>query len=492
MPVIDYIDGPNRDIYLHADTVGASVHPIDIYTEMRILRRTDESLRKYDVFLTAKGKDEKGGGKYTERYVICMNGTRIVPYDTSHTLTITGVIITDDGQEGIACFDRTPLNPATIVDINYVPPQVEVIEVSSGSGLSQEEHDNLMALPASVINFDLTDYDQHGTVGAILVRSAYNGVVEVNLDSSYSGVEFPIGMKHQPVNNIPDALILLDRFHLSGLCINGDTPIPAGTNLNGVNFCSGGTIDRTILIPNTTVTTNGTKFKGIILTGTLNGRTEMKGCVLEDLVGIRGNVLDSSFSGAIGFDDSSGQTTVMARCYSSGEKGIPVFSLYDVKLSVTDWIGKGILADKTGTSYLGISCSGGVFDIAVSCVAGFIIFTGDGTVDEDLSGAGCIVADSFMLNKDNISTEVWANIVAQELINDTNFIKSIEGGRWKILDNQMLFFKKDNVTEIARFNLLDVDGNPTEQDVYERTLAQMTSDSDVFTSDMTTITVDSE
>lgn len=135
MTIIASIDGPNRDIYLHADTVGAEVHPIDIYKEMRALRRTTESLRNYTVFLSAYGNVPKGPGKATERYVVCNEGTRIIPYDTSHALTITGTLITDDAQEGVACFDRTSLSPGVTVDINYVPPQVEVITISTGSGL---------------------------------------------------------------------------------------------------------------------------------------------------------------------------------------------------------------------------------------------------------------------------------------------------------------------------------------------------------------------
>lgn len=152
MALIDHIDPTNRDVYLSADTVGASIHPIDIYKEYRTLRRTTESLRQYLPFMTAKGYDEKGSGKYTERYVVLLSGTRLIPYDVSHALTVTGTIITDDGQEGIACFDRTPLSGTTRVDINYVPPQVEVITVSGGSGLSTAEHDKLMAIPAAAVN----------------------------------------------------------------------------------------------------------------------------------------------------------------------------------------------------------------------------------------------------------------------------------------------------------------------------------------------------
>jgi hypothetical protein len=48
------------------------------------------------------------------------------------------------------------------------------------------------------------------------------------------------------------------------------------------------------------------------------------------------------------------------------------------------------------------------------------------------------------------------------------FIAGIEGGRWKIDDNQMIFYADDNATEIARFDLLDKTGDPAEQNIFER------------------------
>lgn len=42
-------------------------------------------------------------------------------------------------------------------------------------------------------------------------------------------------------------------------------------------------------------------------------------------------------------------------------------------------------------------------------------------------------------------------------------------GRWKIVSNQMVFYKDDNVTEIARFDLFDDAGTPTMDAVFERT-----------------------
>jgi hypothetical protein len=44
----------------------------------------------------------------------------------------------------------------------------------------------------------------------------------------------------------------------------------------------------------------------------------------------------------------------------------------------------------------------------------------------------------------------------------------IQFGRWKIIGNQMIFYKADNVTEVARFNLFDDLGAPTMDSVFER------------------------
>jgi len=49
-----------------------------------------------------------------------------------------------------------------------------------------------------------------------------------------------------------------------------------------------------------------------------------------------------------------------------------------------------------------------------------------------------------------------------------DFIRNIEEGRWLIKNNQMIFYGADNKTIVAKFNLYDKDGQPTEQNVFER------------------------
>lgn len=50
-----------------------------------------------------------------------------------------------------------------------------------------------------------------------------------------------------------------------------------------------------------------------------------------------------------------------------------------------------------------------------------------------------------------------------------NSIYDIQFGRWRIVGDQMIFYKEDNSTEVARFNLFDDAGNPTMDAVFERT-----------------------
>lgn len=51
---------------------------------------------------------------------------------------------------------------------------------------------------------------------------------------------------------------------------------------------------------------------------------------------------------------------------------------------------------------------------------------------------------------------------------DVTFIRDIEGGRWRIVGTQMVFYKEDNVTEVARFNLFDTNGSESASNVFER------------------------
>lgn len=51
---------------------------------------------------------------------------------------------------------------------------------------------------------------------------------------------------------------------------------------------------------------------------------------------------------------------------------------------------------------------------------------------------------------------------------DLAFVRQIEQGRWRIVSNQMIFYDTDGVTPLRVFNLKDINGIPSNVNIFER------------------------
>ena len=91
------------------------------------------------------------------------------------------------------------------------------------------------------------------------------------------------------------------------------------------------------------------------------------------------------------------------------------------------------------------------------------------TVVQISGGSGLSAAESDKLmslpSADTTAATVWAKDGAGEKL---SFTAAVNGGKWTIAGNQMVFFDTDNMTEVARFDLFDADGNPTMDAVFTR------------------------
>lgn len=77
-----------------------------------------------------------------------------------------------------------------------------------------------------------------------------------------------------------------------------------------------------------------------------------------------------------------------------------------------------------------------------------------------------VIYDKLNVIDNKIDTTVSTNLTA---INDRiEQIYQLTAGRWIIKDNQMIFYKDDNETEVARFNLFDNNGSPSMDAVFDR------------------------
>lgn len=247
VPVISSIDGDTRRIYLLQGVT--DFHWIDdIYKEYRNLRRTDESLRKWEPFLSASGNEPKGQGKATPRLLKLLTDsrsitTKVVPYDESGTINVTGEAITDIADTDPELFDITTITSAVI--IQYEPPSAEVIVIDN-----------------------------------ITKRLDYGGIVHFDATSSYTGQEHPSGTAAEPVNNVSDVIAIASLYGIREVhIISGTFTIPS-TMHSWVFVGVGG--DATIVVNGNDL--SGSKIEGLNVIGNLgitDGTLKITECVLS-------------------------------------------------------------------------------------------------------------------------------------------------------------------------------------------------------------------
>lgn len=139
MALIASINGATRRVYLNAaDAVGGvlTFHPTDdLYFAYRAFRAANESARPFDPFMEAATLVNKGGGKFTPKFVTLLAGTKLVIPAGVTEVNITGELLTDDGSRP---FDTSLVTGPCI--INYRPAEAEVIKVtSSGNEYSLDQ-----------------------------------------------------------------------------------------------------------------------------------------------------------------------------------------------------------------------------------------------------------------------------------------------------------------------------------------------------------------
>lgn len=165
MPKVASVDYTAKRIYLSAETVGVDLDTLDIFKEVRALRRTDTEGRKFYPMIIADGNKPKQPLVFTAISIELLYGCRIVPFDTSHTLKLVRDTFTDDGFAGSGIFDRTPLSPTSMVDIDVDVKEVEVREVVVGSAVTAQD---IVDIKNAVWDEPYSNHTIAGTFGKLM------------------------------------------------------------------------------------------------------------------------------------------------------------------------------------------------------------------------------------------------------------------------------------------------------------------------------------
>ena len=134
MSLVSNVDYINKRIYLSSSTVGATIDTVDVYKEVRALRSSTDSHKNFRPMIIAGGNIQKTPTTFTPKFVQLLYGCRIVPFNTSHSITLVRDTFTDDNFTGAEVFDLSSLSVGVGVNIFVDFDQVEVVTVNtSGS-----------------------------------------------------------------------------------------------------------------------------------------------------------------------------------------------------------------------------------------------------------------------------------------------------------------------------------------------------------------------
>jgi len=141
-------DGVNKLIICDDGTISLNVKAMySMWKEWMLV--SDNS--KYAQAFRVVGGDPTVGNNIITPYFFLLNGWKIRPQEANHTLSVDGILLTDDSSDAFV----DTLGTYRIGINQILPIYTETVMVNTGgSGLSQEEHNRLYGVPTATENAD--------------------------------------------------------------------------------------------------------------------------------------------------------------------------------------------------------------------------------------------------------------------------------------------------------------------------------------------------
>jgi len=379
-PIVDQWDGENRRIYLKQGVV--NYYPIeDIYHEYRYARRTDEELRKYEPLLRAEGNVAKGAGAFTPRYVVLLNGTKIIPYNESAQINQLGDMITDNPDVDPSLYDISGLTVAKPIFIK--PSEAETIQLNSEA----------------------------------IVYSSFQGAVWYDVNSPYSdkgSASRPNGNTERPVNSIPLAVQIAKERGFIKIELRSDCMLTAGDDIRGMIIHGVNSILTHVFVEDSAETIK-CEFKNVHITGVLDGQSSLIDCEIGNLNYINGEMHHCQLNETITL--GGGTSAILCDCYS----GVPGTDTPTINmggsgqsLALRDYHGGIKITNKTGIEPISLDISSGQVKLGADVTNGIIVCRGIGRITENLSSGATIIDQ--MVNDVNFSNSNWNTLLSEHQI----------------------------------------------------------------------------
>lgn len=349
------------------------------------------------------------------------------------------------------------------------PPDFVVCDVSGGNLVC---YDTVQAKfvnpiePAAYVTVTKTSSSSATLQDLEAVQYAsFQNAVWIDAVNGQSGVAYPVGTAEYPVDNLTDAKIVAQERGFHRMCIVGSFAFQATDDIEGFDIMGENAQHSAITIASG-CSTKDSRFDNVFMSGVLSGGgTCFHRCELGDLSGLQGTLWNCIISGNLVLAGTPSDIVMMIECYL----GTQFVGLFEIDmggdgcaLGMRAFTGGLRIKNKSGASKVAIDFVSGRLELMDTVTAGTFFIRGVGEITKNES-TGCTFHTNPLTQAIKTETDKIAGIDANilDILSYTDFINEIEGGKWEIAGDEMIFYKADNVTEIARFTITrDAEGNP--------------------------------
>jgi hypothetical protein len=351
---------------------------VDLYSDGKEDWVANENLRKFRFPISTAGGNPLPGEKALGSTFFLNADWKVRPYNASHRLIINGNFYSTDGTDPFL----DTIGTFTV----RIMQQVSSLVDSTIQQLAEIEY------------------------------ASFSGGVTVDVGSSYSGTDYPVGTPQAPVNNLLDALDIASERGFNAFFIMGDITIDSGLNFTQMTFI-GESMDKSEFTVDSDADVSSCEFYECTLQGTLDGKCKVKECNIKDVNYISGVVELCILSGEITL--GGGAEAYFLDCWAGTHLGTPPsINLGGTGQTLVMQNFNGYISWKnlTGISdQANASLNAGWIVLEDTINNGFINIIGTGTV-EDYTTGNATVNVEHLVCPHNMADHVWSHISGMKIL----------------------------------------------------------------------------
>ena len=258
------------------------------------------------------------------------------------------------------------------------------------------------------------------TSQSLLEFASYQGHVWIDMINGPAGVDFPIGTRQMPVDNVADALLIAAAVGLDKLAPLGNLTLASGEDVSAFTILGSGATTTTLTVDTGAITTN-TQILECTVLGVLDGFMIIRDSVIGTSTVISSFAFQCAMATGATITLAGNDTFHFLSCYSGTPGlGTPIIDMggSGPSLAMRDYNGGITLINKTGSEAVSLDINSGQVILDSTVTAGTIVVRGIGNLTDNSTGTTNVVTDG-LLNQELIADAIFDEDITTHTTTDS-------------------------------------------------------------------------